>query len=145
MLDATLRKAGKFSGVLCVEHVGGQRLWNEHEKRYVVSIADLVMRRLVYEDTRRNEACYIDALKIDRVFVRDMLNNEQDAIIVRSIIALAHNLKLQVVAEGVEDADSLRNLRDMHCDQAQGYYFARPAPSEEMTQWLVGRKPADSV
>ena len=86
----------------------------------------------------------IDALKVDRVFVRDMLNNEPDAIIVRSIIALAHNLGLQVVAEGVEDAGTLQTLRDMRCDQAQGYYFARPASSEDMTQWLVKGNPFGS-
>lgn len=79
----------------------------------------------------------IDALKIDRVFVRDMLQNEQDVIIVRSIIALAHNLNLLVVAEGVEDADTLRNLHEMNCDMAQGYHIARPAPPDDITQWLA--------
>jgi diguanylate cyclase (GGDEF)-like protein len=78
----------------------------------------------------------IDALKIDRVFVRDMLQNEQDAIIVRSIVALAHNLNLMVVAEGVEDASTLASLREMHCDLAQGYYIGRPAPADEIAAWL---------
>ena len=79
----------------------------------------------------------IDALKIDRVFVRDMLQNEQDAIIVRSIIALAHNLNLLVVAEGVEDAETLNGLRGMHCDLAQGYYIGRPAPPGDIEHWLT--------
>ncbi len=78
----------------------------------------------------------IDALKIDRVFVRDMLASGQDAIIVRSIIALAHNLNLRVVAEGVEDAAALQSLREMHCDLAQGYYIGRPAPCDAVTRWL---------
>lgn len=78
----------------------------------------------------------IDALKIDRVFVRDMLQNEQDAIIVRSIVALAHNLNLLVVAEGVEDASTLAGLREMRCDLAQGYYIGRPAPADDIAAWL---------
>ncbi len=78
----------------------------------------------------------IDALKIDRVFVRDMLQSDPDAIIVRSIIALAHNLNLRVVAEGVEDAATLRSLRDMHCDLAQGYHIGHPTPVEGVSPWL---------
>jgi diguanylate cyclase (GGDEF)-like protein/PAS domain S-box-containing protein len=79
----------------------------------------------------------IDALKIDRVFVRDMLQNEQDAIIVRSTIALAHNLNLLVVAEGVENAETLHSLRDMHCDMVQGYHIRKPAPLHEIAHWLT--------
>jgi two-component system sensor histidine kinase/response regulator len=60
MLDATLRKAGKVVGVLCIEHVGGPRLWSEWQKRYAVSVAELVMQRLIHEDTRRNAAYYRD-------------------------------------------------------------------------------------
>lgn len=56
MLDATLRKAGQAAGVLCIEHIGGQRLWNDHEKRFAISVADLVSQRLIYEGTRNNEA-----------------------------------------------------------------------------------------
>ncbi|MGC9457408.1 MAG: bifunctional diguanylate cyclase/phosphodiesterase [Halothiobacillaceae bacterium] len=70
----------------------------------------------------------IDALKIDRTFVGDMLENEQDEVIVRSTIALGHNLGLKVVAEGVENAGTLDRLRNMGCDLAQGYHIGRPAP-----------------
>ncbi|MFP4154121.1 MAG: EAL domain-containing protein [Halothiobacillaceae bacterium] len=70
----------------------------------------------------------IDALKIDRTFVGDMLENEHDEVIVRTTIALGHNLGLKVIAEGVEDAATLDRLRDMGCDQAQGYHIGRPAP-----------------
>jgi len=68
----------------------------------------------------------IDSLKIDREFVSHMLHNEQDSIIVRSTIALAHNLNLKVIAEGVEDAATLNALREMGCDFAQGYHISRP-------------------
>jgi predicted signal transduction protein with EAL and GGDEF domain len=72
----------------------------------------------------------IHALKIDRSFTKDVLTNEHCAAIVRSIIALAHNLNMQVVAEGVEDAQTLALLRDHNCDLAQGYFISRPFPAE---------------
>lgn len=73
----------------------------------------------------------IDALKIDRSFVTDMVRDEQNAAIVRSTLGLAHSLNLQVVAEGVEDAAALAMLQDMGCDQVQGYYISRPVPAEQ--------------
>ena len=73
----------------------------------------------------------LHALKIDRSFVRDMLSDEQDAIIVRSTIGLAHSLGLQVVAEGVEDVDTLAALREFGCDQAQGYVLSKPVTAEQ--------------
>ena len=74
----------------------------------------------------------IHALKIDRLFVRDMVGNEHDAIIVRSTIALAHSLGLKVVAEGVEDATTQELLRSMGCDQIQGYHLSRPMPPDQL-------------
>ena len=68
----------------------------------------------------------LHALKIDRSFVRDMLHDDQDAIIVRSTIGLAHSLGLQVVAEGVEDTATLARLREYGCDEAQGYVLSKP-------------------
>ncbi len=78
----------------------------------------------------------IHALKIDRTFVHDMARSEADAVIVRSTIALAHNLNLQVVAEGVEDAGTLEQLRDMGCDLAQGFHISRPQPVAAIEAWL---------
>ena len=79
----------------------------------------------------------IRALKIDRTFVRDMRSDEHDRIIVRSTINLAHNLGLQVVAEGAEDLDTPALLRGMGCDQAPGYAIAPPMPREEIDDWLA--------
>jgi diguanylate cyclase (GGDEF)-like protein/PAS domain S-box-containing protein len=78
----------------------------------------------------------IQTLKIDRSFVRDMLHNEQDAIIVRSTISLAHNLKLNVIAEGVEDEETLKMLKQMGCDLIQGYHICRPSPWNKLALWL---------
>lgn len=81
----------------------------------------------------------IHALKIDRMFVRDMPVNEHDGIIVRSTVAMAHNLGLEVLAEGVEDGRTEDLLRAMGCDQIQGYHLSRPLPVDELTTWLATR------
>ncbi|MCW9031772.1 MAG: EAL domain-containing protein, partial [Gammaproteobacteria bacterium] len=80
-------------------------------------------------------------LKIDKSFVVDMLNDEDDAIIVHSTIELAHNLGLAVIAEGVETEKTLIKLRELGCDYAQGYYIAKPMPSTEIQQWVKNHKP----
>jgi EAL domain-containing protein (putative c-di-GMP-specific phosphodiesterase class I) len=63
----------------------------------------------------------IDKLKIDRSFIHDLTTNPDAASIVQAIISLAHNLRLKVVAEGVETAEQLQQLRDLGCDQFQGF------------------------
>jgi diguanylate cyclase (GGDEF)-like protein/PAS domain S-box-containing protein len=70
----------------------------------------------------------IDTLKIDRSFIGRMDSGASDAEIVRTIVALAHNLKMNVVAEGVETAQQATRLRDLGCEFGQGYYFSRPLP-----------------
>lgn len=77
-------------------------------------------------------------LKMDKSFVMDMLKDASDAQIVRSTIELAHNLGLQVVAEGVESRPVLLALREIGCDIAQGYYISRPLPARQMSAWLDG-------
>ena len=74
----------------------------------------------------------VEALKIDKTFVADMLTNEQDATIVRSTIALAHNLNLEVVAEGVESKPVMKALEAMGCDMIQGYHIAKPMSWEAL-------------
>jgi EAL domain-containing protein (putative c-di-GMP-specific phosphodiesterase class I) len=69
-------------------------------------------------------------LKIDRVFIAAMTDDPRNRILVRSTIAMAHELGLEVVAEGVEDEACLDLLRDMGCDQAQGYLISRPLRDE---------------
>lgn len=78
----------------------------------------------------------VNELKIDRSFVKQMHESAQDKAIVQSVIELAHNLGMQVVAEGVETAKSWELLNRMGCDYAQGYYIARPLPGDEVLSWL---------
>jgi EAL domain-containing protein (putative c-di-GMP-specific phosphodiesterase class I) len=75
----------------------------------------------------------VDALKIDKSFVSGLGEGIEDVAIVRAVVDLAHSLGMLVIAEGVETAEQLRQLQEMNCDLAQGYYFARPLPSEEMS------------
>ncbi len=81
----------------------------------------------------------IDALKIDSVFVTDMLRSEQDKIIVRSTITLAHNLNLKVIAEGVEDEETLQSLKQMDCDMVQGYHISKPDNWQSIENWLQSK------
>ena len=72
----------------------------------------------------------IDSLKIDRSFIRDLTTNADDAAITRAIIAMAHSLKLRVVAEGVEEEKQIEFLREEGCDEMQGFFFSPPVPAE---------------
>ncbi len=78
----------------------------------------------------------VDKLKIDKSFVLDMEKNDNDAVIVRSIIDLAHNLGLKVIAEGVETQDTWDTLEILGCDASQGYLMGRPMPAEVLIAWL---------
>ena len=81
----------------------------------------------------------VDELKVDRSFVSNMTDNDNDAVLVRSAIDLGHNLGLTVVAEGVEEAEHVAALREFGCDIAQGYHYARPMPPAGVTELLNRR------
>ncbi|TLZ30438.1 MAG: EAL domain-containing protein [Gammaproteobacteria bacterium] len=84
----------------------------------------------------------VDALKIDRSFVRDLVTDLSDLAIVSAIIAMARHLHIEVVAEGIEGWQQLEKLRQLGCGFAQGYLIARPAPAQDCAQYLSG-KPVD--
>ena len=77
----------------------------------------------------------IDSIKLDASFVKDATTDTDDAALVMAIIALAHNLRLRVIAEGIETEEQLKLLRSLRCDEGQGYYFGRPVAGEVITAW----------
>lgn len=78
----------------------------------------------------------IHSLKIDRSFVRDITTTASDAAIAVAVITLAHSLKLEVIAEGIETREQLDFLSERYCDQMQGFYFYKPGPAQEITAFL---------
>ena len=78
----------------------------------------------------------LDTLKIDRSFVAGFTSEKTNLPIVQAVIALAHSLGIEVTAEGIETIEQLEWLRDLKCDRAQGYYFARPLPATELVKLL---------
>ncbi|MBA2690588.1 MAG: EAL domain-containing protein [Burkholderiales bacterium] len=82
----------------------------------------------------------LDELKVDQIFVQNMLKARDDERIVRSIIDLARHFDLKVVAEGVEDLSTLEFLRTLGCDGAQGYFISQPLSTGQFTDWWLARK-----
>jgi diguanylate cyclase (GGDEF)-like protein len=80
----------------------------------------------------------VNEIKIDKSFVMNMTNDESDEMIVRSTIDLAHNLGLDVIAEGVDSEEIWNKLGKLECDGAQGFYLCVPLPAEELVRWLDG-------
>jgi diguanylate cyclase (GGDEF)-like protein len=83
----------------------------------------------------------VDIIKIDRSFVRDVSHDADDAAIITGIIALAHSLRLNVVAEGVETESQLRFLREQSCDMQQGYYLSPPVPAAQFASDFLSNEP----
>ncbi|GAA3930015.1 EAL domain-containing protein [Litoribacillus peritrichatus] len=75
-------------------------------------------------------------VKIDRSFIQDLLHNDEDQFIVETTILMSHKLNLHVVAEGIEDKETLAHLTEIGCDIAQGFYFCKPMPKKELISWL---------
>ena len=79
----------------------------------------------------------IDYIKIDKSFVSELMKNEKDAVIVKAIISLAHNLHKEVIAEGVETKEQLDFLKSHQCEISQGYFFCKPLPADEIEKLYI--------
>ncbi len=82
----------------------------------------------------------LDAIKIDQSFFQQIPNSEDQVAIVSAIISMCQSLRLRVVAEGIETPEALALLQARHCDEAQGYYFSRPLPAEQLAALLRGER-----
>jgi EAL domain-containing protein (putative c-di-GMP-specific phosphodiesterase class I) len=78
----------------------------------------------------------INTIKVDRSFIKDLMNNKEDAAITGAIIAMGRTLNLNVIAEGVETNEQIGFLRAHECDEMQGYYFSKPIPENEFVELL---------
>jgi EAL domain-containing protein (putative c-di-GMP-specific phosphodiesterase class I) len=85
----------------------------------------------------------VNALKIDRAFIRDMTKSAEGLLIVSSVISMAHSLELTAIAEGVETAEHLRLLQSRKCEELQGYLISRPVPAHGIEAML--RQGIDSM
>ncbi|MEZ5219666.1 MAG: EAL domain-containing protein [Ilumatobacteraceae bacterium] len=87
----------------------------------------------------------IDVIKIDRSFVKDLACDENDQRIVRSMIDLAHGLRIEVTSEGVEDAAAFELLSQYGSDSAQGYLMARPMPADALVEFIAASTRCDRL
>jgi EAL domain-containing protein (putative c-di-GMP-specific phosphodiesterase class I) len=107
--------------------------------------------RICIDDFGTGYSCFsylkrfsIDTLKIDKSFVEHVVSSSDEAALAETIIAIAHTLRMRVVAEGVESREQLDFFRDRGCDEWQGFYYCRPLPAEEAVHFMQGTA-ADSM
>jgi len=139
-----INKTGVDPGMIEIELTESSLMINPHEASLVLHSLKEFGVQISVDDfgTGYSSLAYlkrfrIDTLKIDRSFVQDVTHDHDDAAIVRAVITLAHSLKLNVVAEGVETEEQLEFLVTNGCDQIQGYLLSVPLPASACTQLLV--------
>ncbi|MFL6099973.1 MAG: putative bifunctional diguanylate cyclase/phosphodiesterase [Actinomycetales bacterium] len=142
-VSAALRRHGIPAGLLTVEVTESMILGDPRRAGQILHELRQEGVRIAVDDfgTGYSSLAYLqrldlDELKVDRSFVQSMCLVARDDVLVRSIIELAHNLGLSVVAEGVEASIQVDRLRELSCDAAQGYYLGRPMDRDLMTGWL---------
>ena len=147
---AVLEETGLPPGCLRLEITEGTVM--EHAEPAMATLAELralgVQVHLDDFGTGYSSLSYlprfqIDTLKIDRSFVSGLGGQDENAEIVGVIVTLAHNLGLEVIAEGVETAEQLAMLRDLRCGQVQGYFFSRPVAAEDVPGLLAAAHAAN--
>jgi diguanylate cyclase (GGDEF)-like protein len=146
-LDARIldlvRRSGVAPGLIDLEITESQLMQDpDHAKRVIQALSDGGIGVAIDDfGTGYSSLSYLTrfrvvALKIDRSFVADVLSDRAAAAIVGAIIDMAHRLGFIVIAEGVEQEAQARLLRGLGCEQAQGYYFAKPMPAADFEVWL---------
>ena len=142
-VKALLAECGVMPGHLTLEITESAVMSNPSDGLTILTELDRMGVTLAIDDfgTGYSSLAYlkrlpVDELKIDKSFVMDMEANDNDAVIVRSTIDLAHNLGLKVVAEGVESRDAWDTLSILGCDTSQGFFMGRPMPADRLQTWL---------
>ncbi len=128
-VDRTIDEVNSHSQSIKVEEI----LDKFHQAGIKISIDDFGTG---YSNLSYLKRFHIDNLKIDQSFIRNVINDKNDAAIVKAIIAMAKGLDLKLVAEGIETKEQLEFLRDHDCDVGQGYYFGHPMPKEQFEQFI---------
>ncbi|NCG67335.1 EAL domain-containing protein [Bacillus coagulans] len=141
-IGRTLEKYKLPASVLEIEITEGAMQDENHILKVLSSLKDMGLTISVddfgtgYSSLNYLKKLPVDILKIDQSFVRELENSQKDAAITRTIIHLAHQLGLEVVAEGVEEQGQVKFLQSARCQKAQGYFFSRPVPAEEVEKQL---------
>jgi diguanylate cyclase (GGDEF)-like protein len=139
-LTARLAESGVPAGLLCIE-ITEHTVMTDPETAIAAlrRVRDLGVKTSIddygtgYSSMSYLKVLPVDELKIDRSFVCDVAEDTSSRALVASTVELGHNLGLSVVAEGVEDEATVAALRELGCDVAQGYFFSRPVPADELT------------
>ena len=141
-----LTKHGFNAGQLHIEITESNMMTHSGHSRRVISQLHELGVSLSIDDfgTGFSSLAYLKQLptqtiKIDKSFVGDIVGNNSDEIIVRSVIDIAHNIGQVVIAEGIEDQACLERLISLNCDYGQGYFFSRPLPGKDVIPWLQER------
>ncbi len=147
-IAAVLRETGLAPQRLTLELTESTLMQNPAVARTVLQGLKALGIRIAIDDfgTGHSSLSYLkefplDILKIDRSFVSGLGRNLVDRALARAVISLAQALDMAVTAEGVESREQLTELGELGCDRAQGYFFARPAPAEEIAALLTDREP----
>jgi diguanylate cyclase (GGDEF)-like protein/PAS domain S-box-containing protein len=142
-VESTLRKFGVAAGYLGLEITEGTVMGDPNKAVAALRRLKDIGVSISLDDfgTGYSSLSYlkrfpIDVLKIDKSFVDDVTTNTADAAIALSVISLAHNLNMRVIAEGVETREQVQFLTERGCDEMQGYYFSRPVNAEAFTALL---------
>ena len=137
---------------LCLEITETSMMTDPEHARLLLDGLDKLGVRISIDDfgTGYSSLAYlkqlpVDELKVDKSFVLAMSTDESDASIVRATVGLAHDLGLEVVAEGVEDQNAQDELEKLGCEFIQGYHFARPMPAEDLTPMLIESKASNDA
>jgi EAL domain-containing protein (putative c-di-GMP-specific phosphodiesterase class I) len=120
-------------------HAGAAVLQELHEMNVHLDVDDFGTG---YSSLAYLQSFPVQTLKVDRSFVSCMHSGAQQSEIVRAIVGLAHNLGMDVTAEGVETPQQIASLSALHCQHAQGYFFSRPVPAEEAERLIMNGPPA---